>query len=87
MQDLWDSIQNNDYFSVEGAKDVIRQVDSITSHLLNILLVSLFIINLFSFSISTSFSGLLSQSSSWIFISLFVFIFIFIHSFICFFFL
>lgn len=24
--DLWDSIQNNDYFSVEGAKDVIRQM-------------------------------------------------------------
>ena len=26
MQDLWDSIQNNEYFSVEGAKDIIRQV-------------------------------------------------------------
>lgn len=30
VQDLWDSIQNNDYFSVEGAKDVIRQVDNTT---------------------------------------------------------
>lgn len=26
MQDRWDSIENNDYFSIEGAKDVIRQV-------------------------------------------------------------
>lgn len=26
MQDLWDSIQNNEYFSVEGAKDIIKQV-------------------------------------------------------------
>lgn len=26
LQDRWDSIQNNDYFSIEGAKDVIRQV-------------------------------------------------------------
>lgn len=26
MQDIWDSIQNNEYFSVEGAKDIIKQV-------------------------------------------------------------
>jgi hypothetical protein len=26
VQDFWDSIQNNDYFSTEGAMDVFRQV-------------------------------------------------------------
>lgn len=40
MQDRWDSIQNNEYFSIEGAKDVIRQVSSTTS--LGDMLCSLF---------------------------------------------
>jgi hypothetical protein len=26
VQDFWDSIKNNDYFSTEGAMDVFRQV-------------------------------------------------------------
>lgn len=34
MQDRWDSIQNNEYFSFEGVKDVIEQVGKppLTSH-------------------------------------------------------
>ena len=33
MQDRWDSIENNEYFSFEGVRDVIKQVDDSASYL------------------------------------------------------